>query len=154
MCIALADLFVLGLVRRTFVFYSILEGDAVVEDRMLRRSPSRETDIRRYVDEALLGPVSPDALPLFPRETRLVSLLFRDGVVYGDFSPEAALPVEGGDVFKGFLALNEGIRRNFFFVRDVKLFIGGNEIFFREFSGIFADSADNTVKPVKKALTN
>ena len=133
-----------GLVRRTIVFYSSIEGKTVVEDRMLRRSGDRETDIRRYVDEVLLGPVLPNLDPLFPRETRLESFMYRDTVVYADFSESAALPVEGSrDVFRSLLTLNEGIRRNFSFVGDVRFFIGGNEAFYEEFRGIFAYPADN-----------
>ena len=143
--IALLDFFHLGLVRRTFLFYYGSEGKPVVEDRLLRRSGERELDIRRYVDEVLLGPVSPDLAPLFPRETRLHSFMYRDGVVYADLTESAALPpVEGGVVFRSLLTLNEGIRRNFSHVRDVRLFIGGNEVFFEEFRGIFGIPADNS----------
>ena len=161
---ALGEFLYLGLARRTFVFYTDTEGISVVEDRMLRRSGDRETDIRRYVDEVLLGPVTPDLAPLFPRETRLNSFMYRDAVVYADLTESAALPVpgtsaetrrtegsmsrgsppEGSDVFRSLLTLNEGIRRNFSYVKDVRLFIGGNEIFFNEFRGIFANSADNS----------
>ena len=151
--IAFLEYYVLGLVRRTFVFYSALEGTTMVEDRMFRRSVSKELDIRRYVEEALLGPVSQEAAPLFPLGTRLLSLLFRDGVVYADFSGfqdiQETFLAENG-VFNSFLTLNEGIRRNFSIVKDVKFFIDGNEIFFREFHVIFTLSADNTIKPVKR----
>ncbi|MDR0312460.1 MAG: GerMN domain-containing protein [Treponema sp.] len=151
--IALGEYLYLGLVRRTFVFYSALEGATIVEDRLLRRSNSPETDIRRYTEEALLGPVSPEASLLFPRETRLQSLIFRDGVVYADFSEESALALGSPGVetvFTSFLTLYEGIMRNFSSVKDVRLFIGGNEIFFNEFRAIFEDSADNFIKPVKR----
>jgi len=142
--IALGDFLLSGLVRRTFVFYAGIEGNAVIEDRMLRQSRDRETDIRRYVDEVLLGPASPDSSPLFPRETRLQSFMYREGVVYADLSEAAALPLTGADgVFRSLLTLNWGIRRNFSQVKDVRLFIGGNEVFFKEFRGIFANSADN-----------
>jgi hypothetical protein len=141
---ALGEFLLSGLVRRTFVFYSSLEGKIVVEDRMLRRSGDMETDIRRYVDEVLLGPSFPNLDPLFFRGTKLSSLMYRETVVYADLSEYAALPLEGSwDVFRSLLTLNEGIRRNFPFVGDVRLFIGGNEVFFNEFSGIFADPADN-----------
>ena len=136
-----------GLARRTFVFYSEAEGKIVVEERMLSRSGDRETDIRRYVDEALLGPVTPGQAPLFPRETRLNSFMYRDGVVYSDLTEPAALPYGGGDVFRSLLTLNEGIRRNFPYIKNVKLFIGGNEVFFEEFHGIFGNSADNSKTP-------
>ncbi|MCL2066623.1 MAG: GerMN domain-containing protein [Treponema sp.] len=125
--IALVEFFALGLARRTFVFYTVDNGKVTVEDRLLKRASSREGNLTRYVEEALLGPVAPDLLPLFPRETRLGSLLFRDGVVYADLSPEAVLPPEeGGVVVDSFRTLNEGILRNFSFVRDVRFFISGN----------------------------
>ena len=112
---------------------------------MLRRSGDRETDIHRYVDEVLLGPVLPNLEPLFPRGTRLESFMYRDSVVYADLSEPAALPLPGGrDVFLSLLTLNEGIRRNFSWVKDVKIFIGGNEVFFEEFRVFFANSADNS----------
>ncbi|MCL2832083.1 MAG: hypothetical protein FWD78_02840 [Treponema sp.] len=162
--IALVEYLVLGLVRRTFVFYSDLDGSTIVEDRMFHGSSSRETDIRRYVEEIILGPVSPDAALLIPRETALQSLLYRDGVVYADFSVISALPPDTAGlpqtvppedgVFRSFLTINEGIRRNFSYVKDVKLFIGGNEIFFNEFRAIFTEPADNTNKTGQKALTN
>jgi hypothetical protein len=64
--------------------------------------------------------------------------------VYADLSESAALPFsETGDVFWSLLTLNEGIRRNFPYIKNVKLFIGGNEVFFKEFYGIFENSADN-----------
>ena len=143
--IALGDFLHSGLARRTIVFYSDIEGNLVVEDRMLRRSQDRETDIRRYVDEVLLGPVSPGLAPLFPRETRLNSFMYREEVVYADLSESAALPLPGGSgVFRSLLSLNEGIRRNFPHIKDVRIFIGGNSVFFEEFRGIFANSADNS----------
>jgi hypothetical protein len=155
--VALVDYLVLGLVRKTFVFYSVLEGTQIVEERMQRHSDSPETNMRRYTEEALLGPVSPDAAFLFPGETKLQSFVYRDGVVYADFSESAALSADSPgaeDVFLGFLTLNEGIRRNFSSVKDVRLFIGGNEIFFNEFRENFADSADNTNKTSQTELTD
>jgi len=142
---ALGEFLHSGLVRRTFVFYNNRDASIVVEDRLLRRSGDRETDIRRYVDEALLGPVSPDLALLFTRGVRLNSFMYRKGVVYADLTEPAAMPPpEGGAVFRSFLTLNEGIRRNFSFVKDVRIFIGGNEVFFEEFRGIFDDPADNS----------
>ena len=140
--VAFGEFLLLGLVRRTFVFYSIIDGAMDVEDRMLHRSPDGETDIRRYVEEVLLGPVSPDSAPLFARETRLSSFMYRDGVAYADLTEPAVFPV-AGDVFRSLLTLNEGIRRNFPKVKDVRLFIGGNKVFFEEFRRIFMNSADN-----------
>ncbi|MDR2182493.1 MAG: GerMN domain-containing protein [Treponema sp.] len=127
-----------GNVRRTFEFFTYTTGLPVVEDRMLFKAASEEMNLRYYLEEALLGPVSVDFAPLVTKGTRLRSLMLRDGTVYADLSGEAALPVGGGrEVFDGLLALNRGIRRNFASVSDVKLFINGNEVFFEEFREIF-----------------
>jgi hypothetical protein len=136
---ALSEFLVLGLVRRTFVFYSINNGAPVVEDRMLVKTSDPELDIKWYVEEALLGPVTLDTAPLFLKETRLRSVMYRDRVVYADLSESAAFPVpEGGDVFNSLYALYEGIKRNFSYVKGVRLFIGGNEAYREKFVEIFA----------------
>jgi hypothetical protein len=131
-----------GHVRRTFVFYFVTDRSIIVEDRMLRRSGSREEDITWYVEEFLLGPESPDLVPLFPKETRLHSLLYRDGAVYVDLSESAVLPfseqgfpASSGGGFEGFETLYRGIRRNFPYVRDVRLFAGGNRVFAEKLGG-------------------
>ena len=132
--IALTEFLIMGLARRTFVFYTIDNGEIVVEDRMLKRSRSREVNIIRYAEEALLGPVNPDLLPLFPYGTKLKSLLYRDGVVYVDFSADAALaPVEGGSIYNNFRTFYNGVLRNFSTVKDVRFFIDGSTAFAGEF---------------------
>jgi hypothetical protein len=141
--LALAEFFILGLVRRTFVFYSIDSGKIAVEDRMVSKTGSREEDIARYVEEALLGPVSLDSAPLFPKETRLESLLYRDGAVYVGLSEPAALPpVEGRDVFVGLYTLDSGIKRNFSYVKDVLVFIDGHESYSEKIRELLAGIAD------------
>jgi hypothetical protein len=131
---ALVEFYLLSLARRTFVFYTIDEGIITVENRMIKRSHSREVNIIRYIEELLLGPISPDLLPVFPRETRLKSLLYRNEVVYADFSADAELPpVEGGNVPDNFQTLYAGILRNFSYVRDVRFFIEGKAAYAEEF---------------------
>jgi len=169
---ALIEFFTLGLARRTFMFYDIDSGVVIIENRLLpvsrgdmlayygsRKSSPRELDITRYVEEALLGPVSSNAMPLFPRETRLCSLLYRNGAVYLDLSEEAALPPpEGGEVFMNMKTLYAGIRRNFPFVRDLRFFIAGKAAYaeaaaeFRQFAeavnlkGFWESSQKSVVK--------
>jgi hypothetical protein len=141
--LAFAEFRILGLVRRTFVFYSVDSRIPVVEDRMVSQTGSRENDVAYYVEEALLGPISLDSSLLFPRGTRLESLLFRDGVIYADLSESAALPpLEGTDVFEGLYTLYGGIKRNFPFVKEVRLFIAGHEAYSEKFREIFAGIAD------------
>ncbi|MDR3146666.1 MAG: GerMN domain-containing protein [Treponema sp.] len=134
--VALGDFHYLSFVRRTFVFYSVADWSIIVEDRMFRRSDSREDDMIDYVEEFLLGPVSPDLVPLFPRETRLESFLYRDGVAYVDLSgsavfptPEQATAGSSQGVFANFETLYRGLRRNFPYLREVRLFVDGNIAF-------------------------
>jgi hypothetical protein len=146
--VALTEFLILGLARRTFVFYTVDTGDIVVEDRMLKHLKSREGDIIRYTEEMLLGPVSPDLLPLFPRETRLKSLLYRNGVVFADFSGDSALPpIEGGKTITNFQTFYAGILRNFPYVKDVRFFIEGNAVSYERFSpetvAIYEEFSDN-----------
>jgi len=132
---ALGEFFVLGLARRTFIFYTIDDGKIIVEERMIKRSASHEVNITRYVEEAILGPTLPEILPLFPRGTRLLSVLLRDGVVYVNLSEDAALPPEeGGELYKNLETLYTGIKRNFSFVSEVYFYIGGKSAFSGEFS--------------------
>ena len=127
-----------GRARRTFVFYTVDNGALRVEDRMIKRADSHEQDIKNYVDEAVLGPISPGLLPLFSGEPRLQSFLYRNGVVFADFTPDAALPPEGGALFRSFYTLYAGIRRNFPFVKDIKFFIGGRAAYPEIFEEIYA----------------
>ncbi|GHV82205.1 hypothetical protein AGMMS49991_07630 [Spirochaetia bacterium] len=161
--LALVEYLTAGQVRRTFVFYSLDDGAVAIEERMLPRSSSREAGIMQYIEEILLGSAAPDSAPLFPPETRINSLLYRDGVVYLDLSESAALPGppesavmasilpvtplssvppgvlngEGGSCFRNLYILNAGVRRNFPFVKDVRLYIAGNEAYPEKFAEIF-----------------
>ena len=127
--ITFLDYYLSGFARRTFVFYNYDDGHAVVEERMLKRSDSRENDIIRYVEEALLGPMTANSLPLFPKGTKLESLLYRDKIIYLNLSEDAAMaPPEGGDVYKNLKTLEDGIKRNFSNVEDIKFFIAGNAV--------------------------
>jgi len=146
---------VLGLARRTFVFYTNNNASVVVEDRMLKRSASKEVEITRYTQEAVLGPSSPELQPLFPNGTRLESLLYRDGVVFIDFSVDAALPaVEEGDTFNSFNTLYTGILRNFPSVKDVKFFIEGESAYYGMFGvrPIETDLSDDAVSSIEEVL--
>ena len=125
--IALADYLSANFTRRTFVFRSMDTGQDHVEERMIMRTASRETDISRYVEEVILGPLSPGTVPLIDQNTRLEALLLREDVVYLDLSEEAAIPTAGGSVLDNFEVLREGITRNFPFVKEVRIFIAGNE---------------------------
>jgi hypothetical protein len=128
------DFLNLGSLRRTFMFYGIGNDTPAVEERMLPEAASEELEIKRYVEEALLGPVSPKTAPLFFQDTRLLSFMYRNGVVYVNLSEAAGLPpLEGaplreGEVCRSLRTLGAGIQRNFPAVQEVKLFINGSRV--------------------------
>jgi hypothetical protein len=125
---ALADYLISGLARRTFVFHVSDTGQEIVEERMIKKTSSREADIDRYVEEALLGPLSPETDPMLGRDVRPEALLLKDGIVFLSVSMEAALQAER--FWDNLANLRRGIRRNFPFVTDVRFFIGGKEMLF------------------------
>jgi hypothetical protein len=126
---AVADYAAMGLARRTFLFYVPDTGQELVEERMTAYTGSQETDITRYVEEVILGPVSLEAEPLLNRGSRLEALLLREDAVYLDLSEEAAIPPPTGRLRGNLITLSEGIRRNFPFVKDIRIFVAGNEVF-------------------------
>jgi hypothetical protein len=133
-----------GLAWRTFEFFTYDSGRPVVEDRMLHKASSVELNIKNYVEELILGPVSVDFAPLVTKGTKLRSFMYRNNTVYADFSGDAVLPVPGGQPLdESFLTLNRCIRRNFRSVSGVKLFVNGNEVFFTEFEKIFGTDLQN-----------
>jgi len=93
-----------------------------------------------------LGPKSQEILALpFYRGTQVQTFMYRNGIVFVNLSGTASIPPpDGGSVFYSFLTLNKGVRRNFPSVKDVRFFIGGNQVFLEEFRKIFAESADNS----------
>ena len=127
--IAFLDYYFSGYERRTFIFYNYEDGSVVLEERMLKRADSKENDLVMYAEETLMGPINTDSLPLFPKNTRLESLMYRDNIVYLNLSEDAAIaPSEGGDVYKNLKTFDSGIRRNFPYVSDIRFFIAGNAV--------------------------
>ena len=150
--IAMGEYTIRGMVRRDFVFFSILDHKVVVENRMIPKGNSKEVDIRRYIEEVLGGPISLDLGPLLNRGTTLDSLLLRDSVVYANFSSQGALPpLEGNqNLFQNLSVLNEGICRNFPYIKENHFFIGGNEAFFEKFRAMGRDRQKNSEKGIDK----
>jgi hypothetical protein len=128
--VALIDYIAAGRTFGTFVFYRVRSGAAFVETRSLPSWASLELRAARYVEEALLGPESVEAGRLFPKGTRLESLLIRDGVAYVDLSASAALPTETEiDARRSIATLASGLERNFGSIKKALVFISGHEPF-------------------------
>jgi hypothetical protein len=129
--------------RKTFVFYDMKSEQARAEERMLMQARPRlrsvEAEVGQYAEEAVFGPRNPASAPLFPKGTKLASFFYRDAVAYIDLSEDAALPVAlpkqqsglgAGEstISRNMVTLKEGIKRNFPFVKETRIFISGHEI--------------------------
>ena len=74
--------------RRIFLFEQQNKENLTAEIRYLKKTAAKD-DIKNYVDELLLGPITPQCRPLFPYGTHVKSLFLRDGVLYVNLSEEA-----------------------------------------------------------------
>ncbi len=133
--VALIEFTASGKSLATFVFYTVRNGKASVETRSLPRYGKLELRAARYVEEALLGSGTVSLGRLFPKGTRLDSLLIRDGTAFVDLSAAAALPAEAEvDARRSIATLAAGLRRNFRSIKTVRIFIAGHEPFASDLS--------------------
>lgn len=116
--------------RRIFLFEQQNKENLTAEIRYLKKTAAKD-DIKNYVDELLLGPITPQCRPLFPYGTHVKSLFLRDGVLYVNLSEEAiqlkegkaSEPLVATEIFK------KNIFTNFRNVDIIKLYIVGNEVY-------------------------
>ena len=100
-----------------------------MEIRYLKQKDGEEA-IREFVDELVLGPMSDRYIRIFPYGTKVLSCFIRDGVLYTDFSEEAAFSTEdASETEKACMLLKENVRLNFSNLTDHKVFMMGNEVY-------------------------
>jgi hypothetical protein len=120
--LALVSFLGAGTVRRTFVFFTN-EGLPLVEERALPLYDDLEDSIRAYMDDLLLGPLSPDTAFFFPEGARLRSFFYRSNRLYADYNRTAYFADFDWQI------LAEELSRNFPMIREMYFFIDGIEIF-------------------------
>ncbi len=116
-----------GKVSRVLFFPDHLGTRLVAEQRAVPRHRSFEEGVREVVDGALLGPMRPDLARLFPRGVSVQGLVVREGTLFLDLSPAAALPdpetpLEGAAALEG---LARSLRVNFPRLRELSVTIDG-----------------------------
>jgi hypothetical protein len=128
--IASADILLTPKKRFVFSFYSQKNNALMAETRFFKAGNTREIRLQHFVEEYLLGPTSVDNLPLFPQDASLDTLMIRKDHAYINLSEAAALPVPGTVPFEKRARLfADMIRRNFQSVKEISLFIAGNELY-------------------------
>jgi hypothetical protein len=122
--------------RMLMTFYTVADGNDLVEERMVKNAENRDigAQMRYYVDEILLGPLSYGAAGFFPVVT-VQSCTVSGGTAYiGLPSPVVWAGVKNAedrltvDTVRSFETLREDIGRNFRSLKNVVLFIEGKEI--------------------------
>lgn len=116
--------------RRIFFFESENSSELLYETRYLSKN-APQGEIQLFVDEVLLGPITPVAKALFPTGTKVESCFLRDGVLYLDLSEEA-IKIEVGNSSDTLVAseiLKKNLFTNFRNIDTIKLYIVGKEVY-------------------------
>lgn len=117
--------------RRTFIYEPVNGGDLVFEVRYLPAN-SPQGDLKLYVDELLLGSMTPSCRMLFPAGTKANACFVKGNVLYLDLSEEA-LQIKSNAEVTDFTVAAEILRKNIFTnfknVNIIKLYVGENEVY-------------------------
>jgi hypothetical protein len=133
---AVADYIVRDSSRMVMTFYTLVDGKDVIEERLVRNAGGEEDEVRRFVEEMLLGPLTPGAAGFFPLEPAQSCVLEGDSVFIslppaavwaGVKDAEGVLTVDGG---RAAGALARDIKRNFRHLKNIGIFIDGRETSF------------------------
>jgi hypothetical protein len=115
-------------VARTLFFPGATEAELSGERRLVPRVRDQEKAARLLADEMMLGPTRITLSRVFPRGTRVESLLLRNGVVYVDLNERAM--IQSGemrvDVRTGLAALRRTLLFNLRQLDEVVITINGN----------------------------
>ena len=117
-------------VERVFFFPLDRISSPSGESRRIPRKGTLEDNIREYVQEWLLGPLALENDRLFPRATRLNSILLREEVLYLDFNVEILEKQAGLSLsFQEILDMTDmGIQFNFPSVKTVRYTVDGEPV--------------------------
>jgi len=100
------------------------------EIRFIQKQETMEENLRRFVEESLLGLQIPESSPIFHSDTQLETVMTRGKKAYIGFSAPAALPISFPLSFEKrarfFCSL---VLKNFPFLEEISLFISGNEVY-------------------------
>lgn len=116
--------------RRVLVFESKANPKELSYEVRFLKKPLNKDAVNQYVDELLLGPVSPQGRLLFPLETKVNSCFIDGKVLYLDLSEEALqiFPSEVSNTAEAVKILKKNLFTNFKNVDIINVFIMGNRV--------------------------
>ncbi len=117
--------------KRSVFYYPAHASKAVRTE--IRYLPVKKTQADRlsfFIDELLLGPISPDLAPVYPSGTRVSRLFMRGDDVYVDLTASALeYWVNSVDPDRSFTIFKKNVCTNFRNVDKIYLYIDGNEAY-------------------------
>ncbi len=137
-------LIILGIGTFLLSFISILIwGNPFVKNMIFESMDSKKLQIEKrhipsgvenklnwYVNELILGPLSERNKLLFPHGTKVLSCFVSNDVLYLDLSEEALLQTGiSSETKTGYELLIKNIKRNFSNIKQVNVFMMGNEVY-------------------------
>lgn len=114
--------------RRVFVFPSVEKGVYIVETRRLQTKTSK-SNVEYYIDELMLGPQTERCRFIFPKKTKILSIIQKNKVLYVDFSKDIVNPEEESKLLPGKQAMElfkTNIKKNFPRISRIEIFVEGN----------------------------
>jgi hypothetical protein len=132
---AAADVFLRDESRVMMTFYTVADGRNLVEERVMKNvgAEGLAAEVKRYVEEVLLGPISHGAAGFFPVGT-VQSCIVDGETVFIGLPAQAGLAgvtgADGGytvDSMRALETLRKDIGRNFRQLKNIALFIDGRE---------------------------
>jgi hypothetical protein len=135
-------------VRRVLFFPERFNGNLNGEVRYLKHQKNFEQNIRYFIDELLLGPSLPHLSRLFPKETKLLSLIVKDNLLFINFSKEMifldkTIPPNMDFVLKACIS---NIDFNFTRIKRICIYINGEYIALEKNDPITAGESGEKVK--------
>jgi hypothetical protein len=142
LAIASLDIMLIPKKRYIYGFYAQKTNSLHVETRYLIAGKTKEERLQHYIEEYLLGPTSVDMTPLFPLDAFLTTVMIRNEKAYINLSDSAALSVPNSVTFEKRARLfTQMIQKNFQSIKEITLFIAGNEVY-----------QTNTKQKIKKSV--
>jgi hypothetical protein len=115
--------------RRVFYFPSFDDDKIHTEVRYLPHE-STQGDVRLFVDELLLGPLTNRYRILFSQGTRVLSCIQNGGTLYLDLSEEALFSIEPAPPIRSAVEiLEKSIKKNFPSIKTVAIFIDNKRVY-------------------------
>jgi hypothetical protein len=116
--------------RAVFFFPEVKKGKVSTEIRYLPSARGTDARLNLYVSELLLGPMHPEYLPLYSRETQVRSAFIRKHIAYIDISADALSPVKTiVSQEKAYELFKKNVCTNYRNIDKIYLYIDGIEVY-------------------------